>query len=76
MSVILQRWSDSYGGAVWCASANSTKASVGSRIALGCEDGSVRLFRVLAGADAVDATAPDLVYERSLARQAGMSGRR
>lgn len=49
---------DSFGGAVWCLSANYEK----THLAVGCEDGRVRLFEI---------TTHDLVYNKSLDQQEG-----
>jgi len=49
---------DSYGGPIWCLSSNK----VNDCVAVGCEDGSVRLFEVLTDS---------LMYMRSLDKQEG-----
>ena len=49
---------DSYGGAVWCCMADHA----GERLALGCEDGSVRIF---------DVTGEGLIYSKVLDGQQG-----
>jgi len=49
---------DSYGGPVWCMAANNA----GTLLAIGCEDGCVRLF---------DLTDGDLLYKRSFEPQKG-----
>jgi len=54
---------DSYGGPVWCMAANNA----GTLLAIGCEDGCVRLF---------DLTDGDLSYKRSFEPQKGAVQRR
>lgn len=43
--VVLQRFVDSNGGAIWCMAVNS----IGTILAAGCEDGAVRLFDIADG---------------------------
>ncbi|ORX63923.1 WD40 repeat-like protein [Basidiobolus meristosporus CBS 931.73] len=47
---------DSHGGAVWCLAANNS----GTKLAVGCEDGCIRIFNIIDG---------DLSFERSFVKQ-------
>eukprot|EP00742_Colponemidia_sp_Colp-10_P006807 GILJ01007294.1.p1 GENE.GILJ01007294.1~~GILJ01007294.1.p1 ORF type:complete len:682 (+),score=96.47 GILJ01007294.1:45-2090(+) len=55
------RSTDSYGGAVWCMAAENS----GERIAAGCDDGCIRLFRLN------DSVGEGVDYIKSFTRQEG-----